>query len=152
MEKILKLIGVFSALLATATLFGPVYSTYLADGEAGNVIVKGYNLVEFSSWGSVVLLVPLLLIGLMLGKLHPAVNTIGVLGLLLLNGVALSESVTAAHTWIAGVATGLVETHGHHWMYVLLLLVSAVCCWVASNVTVAEAGDMQPKVTLTPEE
>lgn len=138
LEKVMKAVSVLSALLAMATLFGPIYSTYIAEGESCNMIVKGYNLVEFSPWGSVVLLAPLVLVALTLSKLKPTVKAVGTLALLLLTGVALSGSVVAAHTWICGVATGFVEPQGHHLIYALFLLVAVACSWVSTNVSLVD--------------
>ena len=138
LEKVTKAVGVFSALLAMVALFGPIYNTYIAEGEACNIIVKGYNLVEFSPWGSVVLLAPLVLVALMLSKLNPAVKTVGALGLFLLTGVALSGSVASAHTWICGIATGFVEPQGHHLIYALFLIVAVACSWVSANVSLVD--------------
>ena len=137
-EKAMKAVGVFSALLAMAALFGPIYSTYIVDVESCNMIVKGYNLVEFSPWGSVVLLAPLVLVALMLSKLKPAVKTVGTLVLFMLTGVALSGSVASAHTWICGIATGFVEPQSHHLIYALFLLVAVACSWVSTNISLVE--------------
>lgn len=145
-QKTMKAVGVFSALLALATLFGPIYSTHIVGVESCNMVVKGYNLVEFSPWGSVVLLAPLVLIGLMLGKLKPTVKTVGALGLVLLDGVALSGAVAAAHTWISGVATGFVEPQSHHLIYAFFLLVATVCFWVSTNISLV---DTQAELSIT---
>ncbi|MBR2043542.1 MAG: hypothetical protein IJ946_04310 [Clostridia bacterium] len=133
-RKLFSVLAIILSLFAIASLFLPIYSTNITDGEACNLIVKGYNLVEFSPWGGVMLLTPLVLLGLMLSKIKSSVKTIGLLGLLLLDSVALCGATSAAYSWITNIATGFVKPHMGHLIYALLLFLATVCLWLLYNV------------------
>lgn len=133
MKKIVKYSGIAFALLSLLSLSLPVFSTQITDGEACDLMVKGYNLVEFSPWGGIVLLTPLVLLGLMLSKLKNATKTVGLIILFVLNGVALCASTSAAYKWMCDVSTGFVEPHMYHVIYALLLFVAMVCFFMWCN-------------------
>ena len=133
MKKIVKYSGIAFALLSLLSLSLPVFSTRITDGEACDLVVKGYNLVEFSPWGGIVLLAPLLLLGLMLSKLKNTTRTIGLIILFALNGVALCASTSSAYKWMCDVSAGFVEPHMYHVIYALLLFVAMVCFFVWCN-------------------
>lgn len=133
MKKIVKYSGITFAILSLLTLSLPVFSTRITDGEACDLVVNGYNLVEFSPWGGIVLLAPLLLLGLMLSKLRNTTKTIGLIVLFALNGVALCASTSAAYKWMCDVSTGFVEPYMYHVIYALLLFVAMICFFVWCN-------------------
>ena len=133
MKKIVKYSAIAFALLSLLSLSLPVFSTRITDGEACNLVVKGYNLVEFSPWGGIVLLAPLLLLGLMLSKLRNTTKTVGLIILFTVNGVALYASTSSAYKWMCDISTGFVESHMYHVIYALLLFVAMVCFFVWCN-------------------
>lgn len=133
-RRIFRFLCAVLALLSLASLSLPIYSTYITEGEACDMVIKGYNLVEFSPWGGIVLLAPFVLLGLMLSKLQSSIKTIGLFGLLLLDGVALCGAVSAAYSWITDIATGFVEPRMGHLIYATLLFLSLLCLWVSCNV------------------
>lgn len=133
-QKLFRVLAITLSLSAIAALFLPIYSTNLTDGEACNLIVKGYNLVKFSPWGGVVVVAPFVLLGLMLSKLNDTIKMVGLLGLFTLNGVALCGSTSAAYKWICDASTGFVESHMNHLIYALLLFGAMVCFHMINNV------------------
>jgi uncharacterized membrane protein len=133
MKKIVKYSGIAFALLSLLSLSLPVFSTRITDGEACGLVVKGYNLVEFSPWGGIVLLAPLVLLGLMLSKLKNTTKTVGLIILFALNGVALCASTSAAYKWMYDVSTEFVEPHMYHVIYAFLLFVAMVCFFAWCN-------------------
>ena len=132
-KKIVKYSGIAFALLSLLSLSLPVYSTRITDGEACELVVKGYNFIEFSPWGGIVLLAPLVLLGLMLSKLRNTTKTAGLIILFALNGVALCASTSAAYKWMCDVSAGFVEPHMYHVIYALLLFVAMLCLFVWCN-------------------
>ena len=133
MKKIVKHIGIVFALLSLLSLFLPMFSTRITDGEFCNLVVKGYSLVEFSPWGGIVVLAPLVLLGLMLSKLRNTAQTVGLIVLFALNGVALCASTSAAYKWMCDVSAGFVEPCMYHVIYALLLFAAMVCFFVWCN-------------------
>lgn len=133
-KKILTFIGIVLALFSLVSLNLPIYSTYIAESEGCDMVIKGFNLIEFSPWGGIVLLTPAVLIFFMLSKLKPEVKTVGVFGLLLLDGAALCGASSAAYSWITDIATGFVKTSMGHLTYAVLLIPAMVCLWMSYNV------------------
>lgn len=146
-NKILKIAGVILSVLTLYSLALPIYSTYISDGETCDIVVRGYNLVWFSPWGGVVVLAPLVLLGLMLSKFKSTIKTVGLLSLFVLNGVALCGAASAAYNWISKIATGFVEPHMSHLIYVLLFFITTVCFWVSCNFStnIPNLKDLFPK-------
>lgn len=134
--KIIKHIATALAILSMGALSLPIFSTHVADGVALDLVIRGYNLVEFSPWGVIVLLTPPAMLGLMLSKLNNTVKTIGLLGLILLDGAALCGGVSAAYRWMYGVSGGSLESHVPcAALYVLLLGSAAVGFWLTANIS-----------------
>ena len=133
MKALAKYGGIVLAILSVLSLGLPLFSTTLATGEAGRLVVRGYNLVEFSPWGGVAVMVPMVLLGLALSKLNRHVKTMGLLGLCVLTGFALCGAVTAAQTWVRSAADGFVKPHMCHWIYALLLFFATLCFYVENN-------------------
>lgn len=132
-EKTVKYIGIVFALASLFSLGLPLFSTYITDGEAWNVVIHGYNLAEFSPWGSIVLISPIVLLGLMLSKLNDGVKTIELLTLFSFSGVALHYSTNAAYKWVEAEATGYIETHLNQLIYFLLLSAAMVLFYIELN-------------------
>lgn len=132
-NKILKFMSITLTLFSLASLSLPIYSTHITNGVACNLVIRGYNLVEFSSWGGIVVLAPLVLLGLMLSGLNNNIKTIGLLGLFILDGVALCCSTSAAYKWICEVSTTFVELHMNHLVYALLYFIAMICFYIINN-------------------
>lgn len=132
-NKVLRVIGVVLALFSLLCLSFPIFSTNITDGESWHMVVKGYNMVEFSPWGSIVLITPVLLVGLMLSKLKYNFKTIGIFSLLMLDCFALSSAYSATYKWVLQQATGYVHLHMNQLFYILALFLSCVCFYIGCN-------------------
>ena len=51
----------FTGLIAVALCALPIMSMQLSGGESGKIVIYGYDLIEFSAWGCLPLLTPMLL-------------------------------------------------------------------------------------------
>ena len=132
-NKFLRVIGAVLALFSLVCLSFPIFSTNITDGESWHMVVRGYNMVEFSPWGSIVLILPLLIIGLMISKLKDSIKTIGILGLLMLDCFALSNAYSSTYKWVLQEATGYVQLHMNQLFYILALFLSCVCLYIECN-------------------
>lgn len=132
-NKVLRVIGVVLALFSLLCLSFPIFSTNLTDGESWHMGVRGYNMVEFSPWGSMVLIVPILFIGLMLSKLKYSFKTIGIFSLLMMDCFALSSAYSSTYKWVLQEATGYVHLHMNQLFYILALFLSCVCFYFECN-------------------
>ena len=132
-RKVLKVIGVIFAAASILCLFLPIFSTRITEGEAWTMVIKGYNMTEFSPWGSVVLISPLIFIGLLFSKVKNSMKTFVLLILLLIDSYALSNAYSATYKWVLEAATGYVQPHPNHLLYTLALLISSVCIYMVCN-------------------
>lgn len=133
LKKILNPLAIIFSLAALTTLILPLFSEYITGGESYNMVIKGYNLVEFSPLGSVVLISPILLIGLILSKLKNSFKTVGTMGLLLLDLLALSHSYSAAYNWIIAETGSHPQVHMNQLFYLLFLFAACLCFFVKCN-------------------
>lgn len=80
MGKITKLLGIIFAVLTLLSLTAPLYKTNFTDGESMTLLLHGFDLYEFSAWGVVTALIPLLLIGIMFTKFSDKIKSALIMG------------------------------------------------------------------------
>lgn len=129
----IKFTGITFAVLSLFSLILPIYSTFIAEGESCNIVVRMYNLVEFSPLGAFVLIAPSALLILMLSKLKSSVKTIGMITLLLLDCMAVYRTISVAHSWINNVATGVVNSNIGCLIYAGFLILEMIFLWISCN-------------------
>lgn len=132
-DKLFKNMGVIFSVVSLLSLGLPILSTNITDGEAWNMVVRGYNMIEFSPFGGVVVLTPVLLIGLMLSKLNNNLKTVGILTLLLFDGFATSSAYSATYKWVFEQATGNIKSRQNQIIYFSLLVLAMICFYVDCN-------------------
>ena len=131
--KVLKISSIILVVLSALCLALPLFSTYIEEGESAKIVIHLYNLAELSPLGSIVLLTPIILLGLILSEMKNQIKTIGAMGLVMLDWVALSGSTSAAYSWITERSTGFVQGSAYEIIYALLILLAATCCYVSFN-------------------
>ena len=125
-KKFLKFTATLFSMITALSLILPIFSTYITGAEAWNMVVRGYNLIEFSPWGSVVFVAPLILVGLIFSDLKNKVKTVGMLALALVDSFALNASVIATYKWVSEQATGAIELQFGLLIYVIFMLLAEV--------------------------
>lgn len=130
LNKFLSISGIILSVSALLSLVLPLFSFRILETE---MIIRGYNVVEFSPWGSIVLVAPILLIGLMLSKLKYSFKTIGILSLLILDFFALSDAYSVSYTWALQETTNSVQPHAYHLFYALAFVLSGFCFYMECN-------------------
>lgn len=78
----------------------PIMSVYLGGTESGTFIIRGFNLMEFSAWGVIPMIAPLLIPVILLGHQSKAAQEIELAALLVGNTVAYVHGFNAARAWI----------------------------------------------------
>ena len=132
--KHLKTAGAISSALALISLALPVFKTVFDGGETWAATFRGINLVEFSPWGIIVLLVPLILSGIGYSKLNDAAKTMLNMSAFLLGLVSLYNAIYAMREWVYSHATGYVYVYGSFIIYAVLLIISAVLFHICCNI------------------
>ena len=100
MKKEYKTILVLISVAVAATCALPVMSIYLSDGESCTMLIRGYNLMEFSALGCVPLFAPLFIPAITLGSQTEAAKETMMLFLFAANMICYVHSFNAARTWL----------------------------------------------------
>lgn len=132
-KRALKYISVILSVTSLIALILPLFSARVTYGESWDMVIRGYNLIEFSAWGSIVLFVPIVLIGLMLSKLNNSIKNIGMLALFLFDVVALHKASNCAYNWVLQQTSEYVQIHRNQFLYIVLLFVAFVCFYIMCN-------------------
>ena len=132
---ILTLISAAAALLCAF----PLMSAYSGGTESCDLIVRGFNLMEFSAWGSVCLFAPLLIPGILLGGQSRAAQEVEIICLLLVNIVCYSHSFNAARAWLAENSTTLITYHPNMLWYPSAFIAVLIFGWLFVRFSIREA-------------
>ena len=118
------------AMVALNTM--PIMSVSCLDGEACELMVRGYNLMEFSPWGAIPVFIAVFVLAILFSCQSKASKQAELLLLLVANGVCYVTSIIAARTWLESVSSGFVFTHYGMFLFPLgtmaLILNAMVCC------------------------
>ena len=129
-KKITKIIGIIFAVLAAVSLAFPIYETTFTDGESMTLLLRGYDLYEFSAWGVVTILIPLLIVGIMLAKFDDRIKSALIMGTFIFGNVSVHSAKNAMREWIYGEATDMVYPFTGLFFYVVFLFCSSAFCYV----------------------
>lgn len=129
----LKRIGIIIGFLTYGILLLPMYETKIGGMESGNLIVRGYNLAEFSVWGCLILVLPILLLGIACCNIGNRWKNLMLMCFYMLNIVSLYFANTFAYEWVHSIAGGYVQFNLYMPVYALLMLGAVVCLFVYFN-------------------
>ena len=107
----------------------PVMSIYLSDGESCTLMVRGYNLMEFSALAVIPIIAPLFIIVILLGYQSKSAQELELLILTAVNMICYVHGVNAAKEWLYSLDGSLLEYYPG-----MLLLPFAFCLIVGSSV------------------
>ena len=133
-KKIFKALATAFAVLSFASLALPLYDTYIGGtAVSAQITIRGLNLAEFSPWGGIIVLSPLLSAGAMYSKLTNNAKTLLLFAIGLLNAGCLCPANQAAKYWIYTQATGAVTDMPYLVLYASSLLVSLILFYLHCN-------------------
>lgn len=89
----------------------PIMSVYSGGTEGCTLIVRGYNLMEFSAWGVLPAVVPLLTPAILLIHQSKATQEIELILLIVGNAVSYVHGFIAAREWLAHVGDSMITYH-----------------------------------------
>ena len=102
-------------MILSAALLGlnalPILSTHCGSIESCTLMIRGYNLLEFSSWAVIPVFSPVLVLSILLSLQKKSTKNTELVILLAANTVCYVESLRAARTWLDGVSSGLITCH-----------------------------------------
>ncbi len=89
----------------------PIFSAHCGGNESCTLMVRGYNLLEFSVWGILPKSTVMLVLTILFSCQSKAAKNAELLLLLTVNLVCYAESFKAARCWFESVATSPVVCH-----------------------------------------
>ena len=134
-KKVFKISGTVFAILTFTILFSPWIYAY-CEGKlvSADMTTTGFGLTEFSSWGTVIFILPLLILGVVFSKLSEKTKTVFLLGLYLLGSVSFYYATSIGMEWLRGVSTEYVRPKGWLFLYPVFMFFSLLSFYLSYNV------------------
>ena len=107
----------------------PIMSAYSGGSESCMLMVRGFNLVEFSPWGILPVSSIILVLGILFSCQSKAAKNAELLLLLAVNLVCYAESFKGARAWFESVAVSPIICHVGMFLFpigVSALIISAI--------------------------
>lgn len=128
--KITRYIFIALSVITTAILLFPIMSTYSGGEESGTLIVRGFNLMEFSAFGIIPILAPLLIPVILYGNQGKAAKERSLILLSLGNMLSFVQSFNAAKAWLKNVGDSPISYYPaivvYHLCFILVLILPKV--------------------------
>lgn len=132
MMKLKFFSGLFGV-LSYASLFAPIYSTRI-DGEAGyELVLRGFNLAEFSVWGCLLFSIPVLIFAITYSKISNTWKSMMLIALYIFSIIVFYNASIAADVWVREIATGFVMCRPYQIISFASMFASMVCSYVFCN-------------------
>lgn len=97
------------SLVALNTL--PILSVHSGGSESCTLMVRGFNLLEFSSWAAIPVFSVILVLAILFSFQKKFSKNTELVLLLAANGVCYVESLRAARAWLDGISNGPINCH-----------------------------------------
>jgi hypothetical protein len=89
----------------------PIFSAHCGGSESCTLMVRGYNLLEFSSWAALPVFTVVIILGILFSFQKKSAKNVELLLLLVANAVCYLESMKAARAWLEGISNAPVNCH-----------------------------------------
>ena len=146
MRRIYRVIFVLVSIAAATVCVLPIMSAYFDGTESCDLIVRGFNLMEFSAWGGVCLLAPLLIPGILFGSQPRAAQEIEIMCLLSGNIVCYAQSFNTARMWLEEHGASLITYHPNALWYPMTFIAVLILGWLFVKVSIAQELTGQEEV------
>ncbi len=129
----LKICGLTFALLSYIPLLFPVYKVRTA-GETGyDLIIRGFNLAEFSVWGGLLMIIPIILFALAYCGIGNRHKSIALMGICIFGVITVCYAGVPAKEWVKNAAEGYVRYRPYHIIGFVCMLASMACTFADCN-------------------
>lgn len=109
MDNLGKMLFAVVAMIALNAM--PIMSVSCLDGEACELMVRGYNLMEFSAWGTIPIFTAVFVLAILFSCQSKDAKQVELILLLVANCVCYVTSIMAARAWLEGVSSSFIFTH-----------------------------------------
>ena len=89
----------------------PIFSAHCGGSESCTLMVRGYNLLEFSFWAVLPVFTVVIILGILFSFQKKSAKNVELLLLLIANAVCYLESMKAARVWLDGISNAPINCH-----------------------------------------
>ena len=137
MNKRLKYIVIAFAIGVVILNVLPFMSTYVNGSEHGTVIVRGYNLIEFSTLGCIPLFATLLIPAILFSNHSKEFQNIELILLSIASIISYIHALNSAKNWLLSISDSIITHHlgmiVYPFSFLLLIIVSKFLLNVSSS-------------------
>ena len=110
-RPLFKVLLIIASIAASATCMLPIMSAYSGGTESCTLVIRGFNLMEFSAGGVIPMIAPLLIPAILLGHQSKAAQELELILLIIGNAVTYVHGVNAARVWLTEVGDSMITYH-----------------------------------------
>ena len=111
----------------------PMYKARIGKEESFEAVIRGFNLCEFSPWGSLLVTMPIILLAITCSKIKNKFKNLLLILFYMLNTVTVYNATSAADKWIRGTADGFVHFRPYIMLYLLSVFFALICLYIHNN-------------------
>ena len=133
-KKTFKISGTVFAILTFIILFFPwVYAYHSGEVECCDFTTTGFGLTEFSAWGTIIFILPILILGITCSKLGEKTKTMFLFGLYLLGSISFYYATSIGIEWLKEVSTEYVRPKSCMFLYPIFMFFSLLSFYFSYN-------------------
>ena len=117
-KKLIKITITILSVFAFVLFILPVFKF---STDETTIVVIGLNLVEFSAWGGILLLIPLFILALLYSHMNVNQKTLGIIAIQCINVVGVHYSFYSAKQWAEKVSLHYVSPEPYLFIYTILV-------------------------------
>ena len=147
-KPLFKALLIITSITASATCLLPIMSAYSGGTENCTLIIRGFNLMEFSAWGVIPMIAPLLVPVILLGHQSKVAQEIELILLNIGNAVTYVLGFNASRMWLTEVGDSMITYYPGMMVFpfasVFVLMLALVINIFASRNHMEEHDDELP--------
>lgn len=133
-EKTFLRTVIIASLVASAMCLLPLMSARAISAESATLLVRGYNLIEFSPWGIFPIVAPLLIPLILISHLSERIQRVLLATLLASNALCYVSSFLAARTWLEAINVEHIAYHFGTALYPLAFVTTLALAALPSHI------------------
>ena len=108
---------------AFALLLLPIF---MVSVDGTEYVVRGLNLPEFSVWGCIVLMIPLIILALLYSHMTITQKSVGIIGIQCANLIGVHSSLYGAKEWVEEISSHYASPEPYLFAYAALVTVTLI--------------------------
>ena len=128
-----KIVGIIFNFTSYIPLALPMYKATIGKEESFESIIRGFDLCEFSPWGSLLVTMPIILLAISFLKIRNSIKNLLLILFYMINTIIVHLATFAAGNWIRETADGFVNFKPYILFYLLSMFLGLICLYVHNN-------------------